>query len=178
MKKEISKLMVLLAAQMSYSGELVSLKDYLKMELSASSKMSKESFELSDDDKKKLAEIAQNAEEKSFTFYYGKTAEGKIEKACTVVVQKGKEGPMSVGSCFNPSGLIESVTILTHEEERGKGISEQSFLKQFKSKKVSDAFVVGKDVDGISGATWSSKYVSEALRKSSFAFSKFVKGKL
>lgn len=177
MINEISTLIILLCVQISLSAELVSLKDFLKTELSASAKVSKETFDLSADDKSKLAELAQNSEEKSFTFYYGKAADGKIEKSCTVVVQKGKEGPMSVGTCFNPNGLIESVTILGHEEERGKGISEQSFLKQFKSKKVSDAFVVGKDVDGISGATWSSNYVSEALRKSSFGFTKFVKGK-
>ncbi len=159
-----------LAAHFGFSNELVSLKDYLKKELAGSSKMSKESFSLSELEKQSLKKTAENADESAFTFYYGKTAEGKMEKACTIVGQKGKEGPLSVGVCFNPEGVIQSVTVLAHQEERGKRISEDSFLKQFKGKKMTDAFVVGKDVDGISGATWSSNYMSEALRKTSFAF--------
>lgn len=157
--------------------ELVTLKDYLKSELSSSAKMSKESFPLSAEDIKALKAVAQSAEDTSLTFYYGKAADGKLEKACSVVPQKGKEGPISAGICFNSAGTVTGVTILSHQEERGKGIDTEAFLKQFKGKKMSDAFAVGKDVDGISGATWSSQYVSEAVRKASFGFKKFVGGK-
>lgn len=159
----------------SNANELISLKDYLKSELSTSAKMSKESFELSADDKKAMLAIAKNAEDNAFTFYYGKNESGALEKACIVVPQKGKEGPLSIGVCFNQDGIIQSVKILAHQEERGKKIESEAFLKQFSGKKISDAFIVGKDVDGISGATWSSNYVSEALRKASFAFKKIKK---
>lgn len=156
--------------------ELVTLKDYLKKELSGSAKLAKESFTLTGEQKAELAKLAPDATETSFTFFYGKSAEGNLEKACTVVPQKGKEGPMSLGVCYSPAGNLEAVTILAHEEERGRKITEESFLKQFKGKKATDAFVLGSDVDGISGATWSSKAVSEALRKSAYAFKTFVKG--
>lgn len=158
--------------------ELLSLKDYLKKELSASAKLAKETFALTEDQKSAMVKLAPDATETSFTFFYGKNADGNLEKACTVVPQKGKEGPMTVGVCFNPAGTLESVSILAHEEERGRKITEEAFLKQFKGKKVSDAFVLGTDVDGITGATWSSKAVSEALRKSAYAFKTLVKGSL
>jgi Na+-translocating ferredoxin:NAD+ oxidoreductase RnfG subunit len=157
--------------------ELVSLKVYLKNELSSSKKMSKEVFKLEENQKKAMKELAPNSDDESFTFYYGKSEGGDIEKACTVVPQQGKEGPLSVGVCYNNSGLVNSVTVLSSEEVRGKKVAEASFLDQFKGKKVSDAYQVGKDVNGISGATWSSNSVSEAIRKSGFAYKTFVGGK-
>ena len=154
--------------------ELMNLKDYLKQELSASPKLAKESFSLNDDQKKTLASVAPSAQESEFTFYYGKNNDGKLEKACVSVPQLGKEGPMSIGVCFQSQGLVSSVVILSSEEDRGKKVAEKSWLSQFSGKKVSDAFVVGTDVNGVTGATWSSKAVSEALRKTSFAFKTFV----
>lgn len=165
------------ALAFAQAEELVPLKDYLKTELSASAKMAKESFTMTAADKAEMAKIAADSEDESFTFYYGKKADGKLEKACAVVPQKGKEGPLTVGVCFDPVGLVTGVTILSSEEERGKKVAEKSWLKQFTGKKVSDAFQVGQDVDGVSGATWSSKAVSEAIRKSSFAYKKYVGGK-
>lgn len=168
---------VLLSSASLYAGELVSLKDYLKKELASSAKMTKEVFKLTVEQKKALTALAPQADENEFTFYYGKSTSGSLEKACTVVPQQGKEGPMTIGVCFEPSGLVSSVTMLFFEEDHGKKVSEQSFLKQFKGKKVSDTFQVGKDVDGVSGATVSSKAVAESLRKSSYAFKNFVEVK-
>lgn len=162
---------------LGYSAELVPLKDYLKNELSSSKKMAKEIFKLSESQKKEMKSLAPNSDEDQFVFYYGKSESGAMEKACTVVPQQGKEGPLSIGVCYEPSGLVSSVTVLSSEEVRGKKIAEASFLNQFKGKQMSDAYQVGQDVNGISGATWSSKSVSEALRKSGFAFKTFVGGK-
>ncbi|MEY4617723.1 MAG: Electron transport complex subunit RnfG [Pseudomonadota bacterium] len=167
-------LMVFLSG-IAQAEELISMKDYLKKELSGYSKLTKESFALSVEQKAEFGKVAPNSDEESYTFFFGKTAEGQVEKACTIVAQKGKEGPISLGVCFDPKGLLQSVTVLSHEEERGRRITEESFLKQFKGKKATDAFVLGADVDGISGATYSSKAISEALRKSAFAFKTFVK---
>lgn len=157
--------------------ELVSVKDFLSQQLANSAKMTKESFSLTEENKKELKGIVPESEDLSYTFYFGKNTDGAIATACTILSQNGKEGPMSLGVCFEPKGLVKLVIILSHEEDHGKKITEESFLKQFNGKKVSDAFVVGKDVDGISGATWSSRSVAEALRRASFGFSKFVKDK-
>lgn len=180
MKNILNSLLVVVLVQFSLTvkaTELVSLKDYLKKELAGAAKMSKESFVVTAEKKKELSKIAPDAQEDQFTFYYAKKADGVLEKACTVVAQQGKEGPMSIGVCFDNVGLVQSVTILSSEEEHGKKVAEESWLKQFKGKKVSDAFQVGRDVDGVSGATMSSKAVAETLRKSSYAFVNFVGSK-
>ncbi len=172
--KKITLTLTLFVALPVFATELVALKTFLKSELSSSAKMAKEVFQVSATDKSALAKLAPSAQDTSFTFYYGKTTGGKTEKACTVVPQEGKEGPLTVGVCFDPAGLVTGVTILSSEEERGKKITEESFLKQFKGKKVSDAFQLGHDVDGVSGATWSSKAVAESMRKASYAFKTYI----
>ncbi len=166
-----------LLSLLSRAEELVSLKDFLKKELSHSTKLSKEIIQLSKEQKEEVSKLAPNSSDDSYTFYYGKDNNGKMEKACTVIVQAGKEGHISLGTCFNSSGILDSVTILSHEEERGKKITSENFLKQFKGKKATDAFVLGSDMDGISGASYSSKSISEALRRSAFAFRTMIKGK-
>lgn len=153
---------------------LMSLKEYLKSELAGSGKLSKETFKLDDKQKKELVAIAENAQDTSFTFFYGKSEEGKLNKACTVVPQQGKEGPMTVGVCMDSSGLVSSVSVLTNEEERGKKALTQKFLNQFKAKGLGSSFQVGKDIDGVTGATVTSQAISEAVRKSVFAYKTFV----
>ena len=174
-KNLLGSLAVMIFGNMVWAETVIELKAYLKQGLAGSASLTKELFNLSLDQKNQMKKIAAESSDDSFVFYYGKSAQGKLEIACTVVSQQGKEGPMTIGVCFDPSGLVNKVTILEFSEERGKPVKEQTFLKQFNGKKVSDAFQVGKDIDGISGATISSKAVSEAVRKAGFAFKTFVK---
>ncbi len=175
--KVIFQIIILFVSTLVFAEEKISLKDYLKSELSSFPKMAKETFVLDAENTLAFKKVAPDSEDKEFTFYYGKTAADEIDKSCVVVPQKGKEGMLSIGVCFSKEAKVTWVRVLAHEEERGKGIEELSFLKQFNGKNVADSFQLGKDVDGISGATWSSKAVAEAIRKSSFAFQKYVKGK-
>jgi Na+-translocating ferredoxin:NAD+ oxidoreductase subunit G len=176
--KSILTALVFTSSVASFAGEIVKFNDFLKSELSASAKTAKETFTLTPEQKTSLKSVAEDSSDTAFTFFYGKTSDGKIEKSCTVVPQKGKEGPMSVGVCFGQDGLVNSLIVLAHEEERGKKAAEgKDFIKQFKGKKASSPFQVGKDVDAVTGATVTSKALSEAVRKASFAYTQFVEKK-
>lgn len=174
----MKSILLFLCMSPAFSAEMLALKDFLKSELSSVPKLAKENFILTNEQKAKVKEIAPQAEDSEFTFYYGKSNEGKIEKACVVVPQQGKEGPMTLGICYNPNSTVSSVVVLSAVEERGQKALDEKYLRQYKGKKVSDAFQIGKDVDAISGATWTSKAIAEALRKASFGFETFVKNKL
>lgn len=65
------------------------------------------------------------------------------------------------------SNQILNVKILSHSETPGLGskIEEDGFRSQFVGKKVSDPIKVGTDINIISGATVSSRAVSEAVRQ-------------
>jgi Na+-translocating ferredoxin:NAD+ oxidoreductase RnfG subunit len=167
----------LLIPTVSTTRELLSLKDYLKKALAQYPKMTRESFSLSEEQAKSLKALAASAQDKGFTFYYGRILDGSMERACTVVAQAGKEGPLSIGVCFSPKGLVESVDFLVFSEDRGQGVLKDVFLSQFNGKNAGSSFVVGNDIDAVAGATKTSWAVAEAIRKASFAFRVFVKEK-
>lgn len=62
---------------------------------------------------------------------------------------------------------IVGLTILSHAETPGLGsrIEEEAFRSQFIGKSVQDPIALGTDIDSISGATVSSRAVSEAVRR-------------
>ena len=157
--------------------DVMTLKSFLKVNLGGKGKIVREKFKLSNAQKGSLKKIAPNPLVEEFTFYYAKK-DKKIVESCSAVPQKGKEGPLLIAVCYDKNGVIKKVNILSHEEERGKPIQGEDFLKQFEGKKASGEFVLGRDVDGISGATRSSRAISEALRRVSFGFNELVKPKL
>ena len=65
------------------------------------------------------------------------------------------------------SDEILNVKVLEHTETPGLGskIEDESFRKQFVGKKVEDPLKLGQDIDSISGATVSSRAVTEAVRQ-------------
>jgi Na+-translocating ferredoxin:NAD+ oxidoreductase RnfG subunit len=72
---------------------------------------------------------------------------------------------MRVGVGLSKGGAVERVVILYFEEERGKPVADKSFLKQYVGKDAKSPLRLGDDIDAITGATVSSKSVTEAVRK-------------
>jgi hypothetical protein len=99
---------------------LVDLKTYLKDQLAGADTMAKETFSLDAAQKQDLQKVVQDLSEDTFTFYYGKGKDGKIQKSCTIIAQTGKEGPMRVGACFDPQGKVLSATVLEFQESAAR----------------------------------------------------------
>lgn len=64
-------------------------------------------------------------------------------------------------------GKITGVKVLEHQETPGLGsnVTQESFLSQFLGKPITDPFMVGKDIQAVSGATISSRAVTRACEK-------------
>ena len=78
---------------------------------------------------------------------------------------KGKWGPIHYLVGLAPEGIILQAIILDYQEIRGKPIAQKRFLNQFKRKAWNDRLVLGKDIDGITGATISSRSLTDGIRK-------------
>jgi len=65
------------------------------------------------------------------------------------------------------SGAILGLAVLSHSETPGIGskIEEASFRNQFVGKTLDDPIAVGKDINALTGATVSSRAVTEAVRR-------------
>ncbi|MCB0394268.1 MAG: hypothetical protein KDD25_06900, partial [Bdellovibrionales bacterium] len=132
--KSVAVVLIFLIPLTSRAETLKDLKVFLKSELSQYAALSKETFTLSPAQTKEVSSIAKLSQIDSATFYFGKNKDGKIEKTCVVLPQKGKEGPMSVGVCYNPDGTVSTVDFLEFNEDRGKAVLKDSFKNQFKGK--------------------------------------------
>ena len=79
---------------------------------------------------------------------------------------RGYMGPIEMLVGLDRAGNIKNIKILRYSEtsQYAKGIEGEDFLDQFKEKGPGDGFTVGKDIDGITHATISSKAVAGALK--------------
>lgn len=105
--------------------------------------------------------------------YFEARRSGYIVGYCVRVVGYGYNGFIRLITGIDPGGLIKGVKILEHYETPGLGgrITETRrneagpwFLRQFANRSV-DGITVKKDIDAITGATISSRAVSEAINK-------------
>jgi electron transport complex protein RnfG len=82
----------------------------------------------------------------------------------------GYNGPIGVMVGLDMEGKITGIAIMTHAETPGLGarVVEPEFTKQFKGMTLTDDLNVsaaGGKIDGVSGATYSTKGVVDAVRK-------------
>ncbi len=108
------------------------------------------------------------AEEKTPTFYiaYGvdKDKKSQIIGAVIFVDAVGERGNMEVNVAISAKGKLHAVSLWKSKES--KQISSKEFLKQFnEEKKLTDPFLVGKDITAATGAEKASQAVATAAKK-------------
>lgn len=82
----------------------------------------------------------------------------------------GKWGPIHYLVGVDPEGTVREVIVLSYDEIRGKPVAKRRFLRQYQGKTPKDPLRLRKDIDGISGATISSRSLTDGVRKLLFIF--------
>lgn len=103
-----------------------------------------------------------------FPIYVGLDSSGSEVGFAYVAEGGGFQGIISLMVGVDPEQqIITGIKILSHSETPGLGarIGEAAFQDQFAQKSINDNFVVKEDVDGVTGATVSSKSVAEILKQ-------------
>lgn len=108
-------------------------------------------------------EIAENA-------YEGKDASGNTGGYVFVTSATGYGGPIEVMTGIDSDGKISGINILSHSETPGLGAkaTEDSFKGQYSGLDANQSVAVTKDggtIDAISGATITSRAVSNAVNE-------------
>jgi len=78
----------------------------------------------------------------------------------------GKSLPITFLSCFNSDGKIIKAHIVKYREDYGYEVGNKRWLNQFIGLGVNSDFTVGKNIDGISGATISVNSVTRGITRS------------
>lgn len=115
--------------------------------------------------------------------YFEALKDGVSVGYCIKATGSGYAGYIRMMVGIDPNGIIKGVRILEHQETPGLGSkiaetrpgeAEPHFLKQFRGKQAKTV-TVRKDVDAITGATISSKAVTDAINKTVSDFLEKVK---
>jgi Na+-translocating ferredoxin:NAD+ oxidoreductase RnfG subunit len=165
-------------AQVAKGNEVVSMKDALKEMLQnhGAATLKKVSVTVDAEKSKALAQTYGIETAGAYTVYQGIGADKSSVTGTVVIVnEEGKEGPLQVLIALNPDGQIYDLGFTVFGEDKGRSASTWGFLKQFIDKKAGDPFVLGKDIDGVSGATWSSTSVTSAVERGAVIFAEFLK---
>ena len=165
------------SAQVAKTNAPTSLKDGLKTMLqgNGAKSLKKLTVSASDSEAAELTQTRGVTLEGAYSVYNGLDADGNVMGSVVQVNEEGKEGPLQVLVAFTPEGEVFDIGFTVFGEDRGKPAISFPFLNQFIGKSSEAEMIVGKNIDAISGATWTSNSVSSAIRKAVVIFDVFVK---
>ena len=79
----------------------------------------------------------------------------------------GKSLPITYLTCFNMDGQLINAHIVKYREDYGYEVGNKRWLNQFIGLGMNSDFIIGKNIDGISGATISVNSVTRGINRSS-----------
>lgn len=112
--------------------------------------------------------------DKEFNFYIGES-DGQILGYVINDTVKGKWGPIHYMLALEPDGKIKDALVLELKERRGRPVKERRFLEQYFGKTITDPIKLNKDIRQISGATISSRGMTNGIRKLVYVFNELYK---
>ena len=77
----------------------------------------------------------------------------------------GKHEFITYSVAINPDGTVKLVEVMEYNESYGYEVKETSWLQQFVGKTASSPIKLNKDIQNISGATLSSKHLSDGVKR-------------
>ncbi|MFC2164475.1 4Fe-4S binding protein [Acidobacteriota bacterium] len=81
----------------------------------------------------------------------------------------GYAGEITLAVALSPSGTVEGLAVVEETETPAffQRVLRSHLLGELKGKSYADSFVLGRDVDGVTGATYSARAMAEAVRQAS-----------
>jgi uncharacterized protein with FMN-binding domain len=77
----------------------------------------------------------------------------------------GKHEYIAVAIGINPNGTVKQIEVMDYRESYGYEVRDASWRAQFVGKSVSSPLQLGADIKNISGATLSSKHITDGVKR-------------
>jgi Na+-translocating ferredoxin:NAD+ oxidoreductase RnfG subunit len=77
----------------------------------------------------------------------------------------GKHEMITYAVGINPNGSVQGIEIMEYRESYGYEVADLSWRKQFFGKTAADPLKLNKDIENISGATLSSKHLTDGVKR-------------
>jgi FMN-binding protein len=164
-------------AQISKAGDVVSLREGLVTMLQGegATKMSKLAVAVDGQAGDSLRAAYGVEMSGSYTVYKGLDAAGELIGSVVIMAEDGKEGPLQMLVAVRPDGSVYDLGFTVFGEDKGKPALQYGYLRQFVGKATGDPITLGDDIDGVSGATWTSTSVSHAVKRAVVLYDAFVR---
>lgn len=118
--------------------------------------------------------------EQSTTYTYKVFNSGDNEEAAYISFGEstGYGGPLKIAVLIDTSVSIQKIVIVNHNETPSyvEKVWEQKFYRQFFQKDYHNSFKLDDEVDGISGATYTSEAIAQAAKIACYTIAKEHKG--
>jgi len=88
----------------------------------------------------------------------------KVTRCMVVVDAMGQYQPITLAVTLREDGLVEGVQIMVYREARGGEVRRRAFLEQFEGRTADGSLRLGGDIRHITGATISSRGVTDGVR--------------
>jgi Na+-translocating ferredoxin:NAD+ oxidoreductase RnfG subunit len=118
------------------------------------------------------AELSRSQVNTQLPVVYRFKSKGELSPDVVIMADGvGYGGPMVVGvrtrRTEDGGGRLSEILLLSHKETPSfvERINSSNFFRQFAGKDVSDNFIIGDDIDAVSGATVSSEGFTSAIRE-------------
>lgn len=159
-----------------HAAVLSTAEEALKILLPEAREIKEEVKVLTEEQKKDIEERAKikfdPKLDKEFRFFIG-TANGQIVGYAIEDSVKGKWGLIHYMLFLDPEGKITDVMVLEYKEKRGRPVAKRRFLDQFVGKTINDRIKLKRNIRGVSGATISSRGMTNGIRKLVHVFNEF-----
>ena len=120
-------------------------------------------------DSHNIKEVTHSSLDGRYQFFVGEK-DGRIVGYAVMDTVNGKNGPIQYVFSLDKDGKVRNVVLLEHSERMGGPSTIRRFLRQFKGKDVRNKLRLKQDVHAVTGATVSSRSITDGIREAVHVF--------
>ncbi len=169
---------VLGAALPAHAAEYWTPKSLLGEYFKTAKSVSPHKFTLSDAAAAEITKKLGADVKKTWNIYIGEDDQQRRTGYALLDAEVGLHEPIDFGVRFNEKGAVDRLEIMAYREAYGDEVRAERFRKQFVGKTAGDPITAGKDIDIISGATYSSKSVALGVKRDTLVLQAALKNGL
>ncbi len=126
---------------------------------------SRKVFRLKDNQKEEITRATGQKITSSFVTVYSAQNDNQTFGYGLFDSTRGKSSLIKYFVGIKPDGQILTVEVIEYQGEKGASICRKEFKQQFAGKGISSRLMIGDDIDAMSGATISSRALTNGVRK-------------
>jgi Na+-translocating ferredoxin:NAD+ oxidoreductase subunit G len=136
-------------------------------------------FTLSDADAAAIAKKLGSDVKKNWNFYVAEDGDQRKRAGFALLdAEIGLHEPIDFGVQYGLSGAVERVEIRAYREAYGDQVRSPRFRQKFVGKTAADPIEAGRDIDIISGATYSSRAMALGVKRDTLVLQAALKSGL